>query len=233
MEFTKVIYIHKIKSRKRDHRLFVKFLWSVLVIDLLGNYAGLAYFDNYELFGFLEGTPFVRNIWYYNIVEVYFIGFYTYILRRQLSGPKIKNLIKWFAFIYVFLAVLNMFFFGNLFEGDLILNDMAGAFLIVLSVFAYFYEMMLSDKVLSFYKSLFFYVAIGVSISYLTIIPINIYDDFITQQNEVFLEVFYTVVRYANIFMYSMFTLGFIMDYRYRRSESANIETNQYNEIIS
>ena len=227
------IYIYKSKTKRKDQELFVKFLWSVLIIDLIGNYAGIAYFDNYKHFPFLDGTPFVRNIWYYNIVEVYFIVFYTFIIREQLSGNKIRKLIKWIAFIYIFLSILNMVFSGNFFEGDLIINDIAGAFLIVLSVFAYFYEMMLSNKVLRFYKNLFFYVAAGISIAYLIIIPINIYDDFITLENDKFLQVFYAVVRYANIFMYSMFILGFIMDYKYRNRVLSNLGNGPYQEIIS
>ena len=227
------IYIYKSVTKSKNQELFVKFLWSVLIIDLIGNYAGIAYFDNYEHFAFIEGTVFVRNIWYYNLVEVYFIVFYTFIMREQLSGAKIRKLIKWIAAIYILLAILNMVFSGNFFEGDLIINDIAGAFLIVLSVFAYFYEMMLSNKVLRFYKNLFFYVASGISIAYLIIIPINIYDDFITRENKEFIQVFYAVVRYANIFMYSMFILGFMMDHKYGKDASANLGNGPYHEFIS
>lgn len=212
------IYLLRSNSNQKDLKFFVKFLWSVLIIDLIGNYAGLAYFSNYEILPFIEGSPIARNFWYYNIMEVYFICFYTNLFRRQLANTKMKRILKWLIFFYIFFAVSNMILSGEFFEGDLIINDMMGAFMIILSIFAYFFEMMMSDKVLYFYKSLFFYMAIGISISYLTIIPINIYDAFITIQNTEFLEVFYAVIRYANIFMYSMFALGFFMEYRSRQS---------------
>lgn len=211
------IYLFYSKSNKKSYRLFVIFLWSVLIIDLMGTYSGLAYFDNYVHFGFLKGTPFVRNIWYYNIAEVYFICFYTNLFRKQLSGIKTRFLLKWVIISYLIFAVLNMFLSGKFFTGDLIISDIIGAFMIVSSVFLYFFDMMISDKVLNFYKDLFFFVAVGVSISYLSIIPINIYDSFISYQNEELLELFYTVMRYSNIFMYSMFVIGFYLDYRYKQ----------------
>ncbi|SDS22041.1 hypothetical protein [Christiangramia echinicola] len=211
------IFLTKTNRENSDYKIFVRFLWSVLLIDILGGYAALAYFSNYELFGFIKGTPFVRNEWYFNIVEVYFILIYTYLFRSQLSGRRMKNLLKWSIVGYLIIAVLNMYLSDDFFTGDLMLNDMLGAFLIVLSVFFYFFDMMISDKVLTFYKNLFFYVAIGVTISYLVRVPISIYGAYFNERNDAFLELFYDLVRYTNIFMYSMFAMGFYMDYRYRK----------------
>lgn len=211
------IFLTKTNRENSDYKIFVRFLWSVLLIDILGGYAALAYFSNYELFGFIKGTPFVRNEWYFNIVEVYFILIYTYLFRSQLSGSRMKYLLKWSMIGYLIIAVLNMYLSDDFFTGDLMLNDMFGAFLIVLSVFFYFFDMMISDKVLTFYKNLFFYVAIGVTISYLVRVPISIYGAYFNERNDAFLELFYDLVRYTNIFMYSMFAMGFYMDYRYRK----------------
>lgn len=211
------IFLTKTNRENSDYKIFVRFLWSVLLIDILGGYAALAYFSNYELFGFIKGTPFVRNEWYFNIVEVYFILVYTYLFRSQLSGRRMKYLLKWSMIGYLIISVLNMYLSDDFFTGDLMLNDMLGAFLIVLSVFFYFFDMMISDKVLTFYKNLFFYVAIGVTISYLVRVPISIYGAYFNERNDAFLELFYDLVRYTNIFMYSMFAMGFYMDYRYRK----------------
>lgn len=218
-------YLFYSKPKNKNNRMFVIFLWSVLIIDILGGYTGLAYFNDYEYFAFIEGTPFERNTWYYNVAEVYFICFYTNLFRKQLSGIKKRFLLKWLIISYLIFAILNMVLSGEFFNGDLIINDIVGAFMIVTSVFLYFFDMMISDKVLNFYKDLFFFVAVGVSISYLSIIPINIYDSFISYQNEELLELFYTVMRYSNIFMYSMFVLGFYFDYRYKQKEMMFLET--------
>lgn len=222
------LFLYSSKIGRSDYRLFVRFLWSVLIIDVMGGYAALAYFDNYEHFGFLKDTLFVRNEWYYNIAEVYFISIYTFLIREQLSGLKSRHLLKWSIIVYIVLSIINMFLNGNFFTGDMMLNDMVGAFLILFSVFLYFFEMMMSEKVLSFYKKLFFYVAISISISYLIRVPISIYEAYVTESNENFLELFYALVRYSNIFMYSMFTFGFYIDYRHRINILVNLKSNPH-----
>ncbi|MCH4823707.1 hypothetical protein ML462_11050 [Gramella lutea] len=208
------LFLYKSVSVRKDVLIFVRFLWSVLIIDILGGYAALAYFDNYEHFVFLKDTVFVRNEWYYNIAEVYFICVYTYLLREQLSGKKPRNVLKWCIYGYIIFSVLNMFRSENFFNGDMMFNDIVGTFIILLAVFLYFYEMMISDKVLSFYRKLFFYVAVSISISYLVRVPISIYGAYVTEKNTEFLELFYDLIRYSNVYMYSFFAIGFYIYYR-------------------
>ncbi|HKJ47538.1 MAG TPA: hypothetical protein VJ973_00525 [Christiangramia sp.] len=208
------IFLKRTESKDLSQKIFVRFLWSVLIIDILGGYSALAYFNNYEFFWFLKGTPFARNEWYFNIAEIYFICVYTYLFWKQLFEGKMRRLLKWLMIGYLVIAFLNISMNDNFLRGDLMLNDMLGAFLIVFSVFLYLFDMMISEKVLSFYKSLFFYVAIGVTIAYLVRVPISIYGAFVNERNDAFLELFYALIRYTNIFMYSMFVLGFYMEYK-------------------
>ena len=212
------LFLYFSEGKRNKYRLFVNFLWSVLIIDFVGGYAGLAYFDNYEHFEFLKGTPFVRNEWYFNIAQVYFRIFYIYFLREEISSSKLRRILKWGAISYVIFAVINMYLSEDFYENDVIINNIVGAFLILLAVFFYFFDLMMSDKVLSFYKNLIFYVAVGISISYLVRVPISIYNEYFTQGNPEFNQVFRSVVRYSNIFMYSMFIIGFFMHYRYRKT---------------
>ena len=212
------IYIYFSENKKNEHRLFVRFLWSILIIDVLGGYAGLAYFDNYEHFEFLKGTPFVRNEWYFNIAQVYFTCFYIYFLRERISTKRFRFVLKWTIVFYVIFSAINMYLSDDFFENDVTINYIVGAFIILFTVFFYFFDMMIDEKVLSFYKKLIFYVAVGISISFLVRVPITIYNKFFTQGNPEFNQVFLDVIRYSNIFMYSMFALGFYMDYKYRHN---------------
>ncbi len=214
------IYIYLSKDKKNDHRIFVRFLWSVLLIDIVGGYAGLAYFDNYEHFQFLKGTPFVRNNWYFNIAEVYFISFYSFFLLRKMSSAPFRKILKRTIILYIIFAIINMYLADDFFGNDVVINYIVGAFLILSTVFLYFFDMMMSDEVLSFYKKLTFYIAVGISISFLVRVPISIYNEFITVENVEFNNVFFTVIRYSNVFMYTMFALGFYMNYKYQQNRS-------------
>lgn len=221
--FSGSLYLHFSYNKSKWHKLFVKFLWSVLIIDILGGYAGLAYFDNYEHFEFLKGTPFVRNEWYFNIAQVYFTCFYVYFLREGVESFQLRKVLKWSTIFYIVFAVINMYLSDDFYNNDVIINNIVGAFLILLAVFFYFFDMMLSARVLSFYKQLIFYMAVGVAISYLIRVPISIYNKFFAAGNTEFNEVFRAVVMYSNIFLYSLFCIGFYMEYKYSRKQKLQL----------
>lgn len=215
--FAGTLYLLVTKYPDRNYKLFVRYLWSILIIDIMGGFSGLAYYSDYEYFGFIEGTPFVRNEWYYNMAQVYFVCAYSYFLRKQLSNIFLRKILKWSILIYLVFSAINMMINDNFFDQDIVINYITGALLILLSVFAYFYDMLVGDKILSFYKKLFFYVAVGVTMSFLTRIPITIYYDFHNTRNMHFVDFFNAVVRYSNIFMYAVFAFGFYMEFRFQK----------------
>ena len=117
-----------------------------------------------------------------------------------------------------------MAFSGEFFKSYIISTIIVGTFLIISSIFIFFYDMLLSLSLIGFSRNLFNYVFIGTLIWYVTIPPIEIYVNYFTEENELFIEVFAAVLRYANMLLYGMFILGFYMDYRYRRKSVSEIE---------
>ena len=210
------IYLSKTKEPEQAAVLCMKFLYSVLIIDLLGGYAGLAYFDNYEHFSLIKDTPFVRNEWYYNIAQVYFISMYSYLIRLQIEIRKFRKILKYLLIGFIVFCIINFFTSDHYFTDYLISNYILGSFLILTTVCLYFYEMLLSNKVLSFYKNLYFYISVGIVLNLLMNMPINIYNTFVNQENDEFVKVFLATVRYSNILMYTLFAVGFYLDYKNR-----------------
>jgi len=210
------LYLFKLQNPEKIKRQFVWFLWSVFIIDMFGNYSLWAYFDGYKTLPFLEDSLFTRNIWWYNIARVYFIVAYCYFLKEKISNVRIAFYLKWAMLVFVVLAVLNMFFSGQFFTSYITSTFTVGTFLIISCVFAYFYDILISDRLFGFYRNLFMYIAMALLVWYLVIPPIEIYVDYFTLENELFIEVFAAVLRYANIFMYGMFMLGFLMDYWFK-----------------
>lgn len=218
------IYLLKVEHPIKDSRLFVYFLWSVYIIDSLGTYTGIAYFSNYEMLSFVKNTPFQYNQWYYNIANIYFFVCYLYFIRNQIQLIRYRTILKWCIVAYLILAVFNLFLSGDFFVKYITANFLGGVFLCFFAVFLYFYDMLMSDYLLYFYRNLFFYVILGIIIQVLVTAPINIYDEFVTWENVLFTDVFRAVLQYANIFMYSMFAFGFLMDYRYRKNVNGNFQ---------
>lgn len=213
------LYLLKISEPEKLIKQFVWFLWSIFIIDVLGGYSIWAYFDNYQTFPFLKDSLFTRNFWWYNIAKTYFIAGYCYFLLRKIGNTRITSYLKWAIFVFLAYAVYNMFFSGEFFVRYITKTFTLGTFLVITSVFAYFYDILISDRVLDFHKNLFFYMALGILVWYLVIPPTEIYVDYFTAENAFFIEVFATVLRYANIFLYVIFILGFYIDYRFRRKQ--------------
>ncbi|MUP46938.1 hypothetical protein E0K83_14425 [Gramella sp. BOM4] len=119
-----------------------------------------------------------------------------------------------------------MIFSGQFFTSYITSNIIIGTFLVVASVLAYFYDILITDRVIGFYKHVFLYMAVGILIWYLVIPPTEIYVDYFLEENEYFIQVFAGVLRYANIFMYSMFALGFYIEYRSEKKSMTPVYTS-------
>lgn len=207
-------YLWKTEKPSKLIRQFVWFLWSVFIIDVLGGYSPWAYFDNYETFPFLKGSLIERNFWWFNLGKVYFILAYCYFLKEKIRNKKARLYIKWVMVAFLGFAVYSMIFSGYFFTSYITRIFLVGTFLILGVAFVYFYDIMIGDRLFSFHKNLFTYVAIGLIVWYLVIPPIEIYVDYFLQGNDFYINVFASVLRYANIFLYSMFALGFLVQYK-------------------
>ena len=204
-------------------RLFVYFLWSVFIVDQIGGYSLWAYFDNYQTAPFLKDSPFSRNTWYFNLAQIYFFVCYAYFIQAEILNPKLKAFIKYGSGIYLIYSIGLIALGSDIFVAYNLPILLVGAIWISVSVGVYLYDFLNSDKILFFKKNLFFFVFTGVLIYYLIVQPINIYSAYFTKSNPEFIEVFASVMRYANIFLYGMFILGFILEYIHR-SEIKNLK---------
>lgn len=227
-----VFYLLKTSSRKPGVKTFVYYLCFIFLADLFGLYAIWAYYDNYETLPFLKNSPLHRNFWWYNIIHVVILLSYAQLFIRQLVSDRMKKIRKILSFgliILVLYSIVCYSTFGEfLFDYDisvLILN----AFFMLICIGAYYYDILTSDKILDFSKEIIFFISVGTLIYQLCVTPIQIYTSYFNQSNPDFIKFYAAVLRYANIFMYSLFALGFYMDYRYRKNKIKNMKISSLN----
>lgn len=72
-------------------------------------------------------------------------------------------------------------------------------------------ELINSDRILDFHLKLAFYVSVFLLLWNLTITALLIYSEFI--------KLYYSIIRYGNLILYMGFTVGFYLDYNYRKQE--------------
>lgn len=214
-------YVRKAEQSSLSLKLLVNFLWLNILVEILASYTSIAYFSNYEYFGFVEETRFRKNYWLYNIRNIIEFIIYSFFFLSQLKASKFKKIWKILCITLVPAMVLNLFLSDVYFQSYSQFTSLSSAFIYMILIFRYFFEMLQSDKILDFYRTFPFYISIGVLLWYLTITPFLIYSKFYEAPNMEFVKIQRLILVIMNVFMYSMIIIGFYIDYRYGKKEEA------------
>lgn len=211
---TGVIFFNKFKDTNTKY--FIYFLVYLTVCEFIGRYT--KFVDTNRFLDFLIGTKFEKNHWfstlYWVIGAIVFYAFYFY---RILKTTIFKTIIKYLAYAYllfslVYIALNWELFFVQFFT----VLDVLGALIIFMCCMFYFTEILFSDKLLTFYKSINFYISATIFIWWTIITSLSFYDGFYTYEvGKDFVDLEFVSLRkqiflFANIFMYSTFTFALI-----------------------
>ena len=203
-------YLFRKREIKPIIRIFVIFLWFSMFYDLAGFYSTFAYFYNYEYLAFIKDTPIERNFWWYNIYHLISYSMYCLLFIYHLENEKKRKILKIIFLGYILTAIIYLFYSGDFFTSYSSYTMILGTFLLLICVGLYYFELLTSRKILNFYKEPIFYISVGSLIFYLVVTPLGIYSMHISSLNPEFLQVYVIVLKVANIFMYSCYTIGFL-----------------------
>jgi len=215
-----ILYLFHTSDIKPGVKTFVYYLCFIFFADLFGIYTIWAYYDNYETLPFLKNSPLHRNFWWYNLIHLVNLTCYSQLFIRQLVSErmlKVRKFLKYGLIILILYSIICFSTFGDfLYDYDISVLILS-AFFILSCIGAYYYDILTSDKILNFNKKIIFFISVATLIYQLCVIPIQIYTSYFNLSNPDFIIFYATVLRYANIFLYSTFVFGFYMDYRNRR----------------
>ncbi len=198
-------------------KYFILFLVYLTVCDFIGGYTWHVHEKGF--LKFLVGTIIEKNFWwgtsYWTIGAILFFSFYYHkILQKKLS----KIIIKFGAIAYLIFSITYIAFSGNAFFNKLFpVLGVLGAIIIFICTVFYFIEILQSDRVLTFYKSLNFYISVVIFIWWLITTPLEFYDVYFTYEvgDVSTLDLNFRILRWkiyllSNIMMYSIFTFALI-----------------------
>jgi len=222
-------YLYKTPNASKEIKYFAWFLWYVFLLDLSGLYALWAFFDDYKAFPFLKDSLFKRNVWLHNWNHLISNSFYSFIFITLLKRILYKRILKIALIIYIILGILKLSSSNQLFLTYDMSIIFAGVLLLITSISVYYFELLISDRILEFKKNIFFYISIGLLFWHLCVPPIHVYSAYFSVENLAFIKTQAFILRYCNIFMYSMFTFGFI--YCAKRNYSLNLKSISYWKI--
>lgn len=206
-------YLFKIPQVKPIIRIFVYFLWLILLVENLGLYALFNYFD-YGYFKFMEGTAFENNYWLYNSFHVLSYMVYFYFFIYQLKINKIRKYLTLMAWFFFASSISFLIFSGVFFVNFSFYTIITGTIILILCIAAYYYQMLTSDSILHFQKNPTFYISVGALIWHVVVTPLLIYGKYYSTTSPEFIKMYGLILTSANIFLYGIFFLGFIISSR-------------------
>lgn len=192
-------------------KYFILFLAYLTIFDFIGSNYVKHIFNNGFL-SFLEGSVFVKNFWLYTIywkigAPIFFAFFYFKILSENLF----KIILKYASYGFLFFSLAYVVFnWNDYFIRFFPIISILGALIIFLCTVFYFIEVLQSEKILTFYKSLNFYISAAIFIWWLIITPLVFYDIYNSNSDWNFIFLKWQIYLFANIVMYLTFTFALI-----------------------
>jgi len=205
------IYLRKVPGPEKGVRLFVYYLWLVVFVEFVGLYPAYAYIYDYERLGFIRGTLFERNYWWYNSYNVLkFLILYIFFIL-QLRSPVKRRKLYTISGLMILSFIIDQIFGGDYFISNSAYNAIAGTLYLVVLIMLYHFEILKSDRILKFYKIMPFYVSLGLLIWHVSTTPVFIYNKYFSLQSPDFIYLQMVLLKSVNIFLYGILILGFMV----------------------
>ena len=191
-------------------KYFIWFLVYLSVCDYIGSYVN--FIKNNGFFSFLDGTKLVKNFWWSTLFwKIGAILFFVFYFNKILDRTIFKNILKISGkFFIVFSAVYILTHWEDYFIRFFPVIDVLGSIIIFCCTIFYFIEVLQSDKILTFYKLLNFYISAAIFIWWLITTPLVFYDIYNSHRDWNFIYLKWQIYLFANICMYLTFTFALI-----------------------
>ena len=195
------IYFYKYKHTYLKY--FLLLLWYITLTEFTALYAS----ENLVL-GFFNENGRHYNHWFYNLLSIVTFPVLFYIYLKTVENKKYKLWIKIFILSFLTITLFNWLFIQDFrFEMSEI-PDVIGSVFLIISILFYFIELLKSEKILLFHKTLLFWISVGLLLFYTGTIPFSLKVNgyaLIPGIHNLFL-----IIYVLAILMYSIFTFGFI-----------------------
>lgn len=179
-------------AHKTELKVFLGFLIYSFLTELMGAYLGRVLVVN---------NNYVYNIW--NIINFFF---YAYFVLSRLSERKKRLFIYFLIGIFFIVTFINVVFYAGITRWVLVKNSIFAKTLVAIMIIVYLIELLQSDEILNFKKSLFFWVCVGVFLMNLVQLPVLKLTYFIS-----FEGAYRYIILGLNIIMHLCFITGFIV----------------------
>lgn len=196
-------------------KYFIYFTIYALTIDISGSYTKWIEQNNALcwIYYLVEHTIFSRNYWFFQffwvIVSPLFYSLYYFkVAKSALLKRSIKYVALSFAIVSIALLFIN---YKVLYTSFYTPISLLGLLVILFLVFTYFIELIQSDSILVFNRSLSFYISIGILVFWLLTIPLEFYEKYFNIYDYGYIYLRFKVFLFSILFMNLSFVVGLIV----------------------
>jgi len=199
------LYVKKFKNT-----VYMYFLYYLLY-TALNEITALYLFNN---------TFHISNQVLYNIYNPITVLFYLYFYKAFIKGKRTKKLINYFQLTLISSYIIEFLFFKlDFLSQEATYSNNFGSLLLLIVIILFLFEIINDEKIVfNLYKSMIFWMSIGLLLFVVGTIPIFISVDLMNFNNT------YLFILYGlNIIMYGSFIIGFIVSkkkYNYLKAYS-------------
>jgi hypothetical protein len=202
------------KYKKTVVKYFIYFLVYVVIIELVGFYPGIGIY--YESFNWIsrltKGTLFEQNYLWYSIFwmmgSAIFISFY---FKLILKNERNRIILKYLTYIFILASMVYFAFnYEVYYYSDLMFIRFFGVFIIGISIILYFFEILKSDKIITFHKSINFYIAAVFFLWFLIRTPLSFYQIYYSTADWNFVFLKNDILLFCNMFLYLTFIISLL-----------------------
>ncbi|GGW86589.1 hypothetical protein [Salegentibacter mishustinae] len=216
------LYYYKKNPTNKKVGFFSGFLLFTYFVESIGMIPAMIYWN--ESLHFLKDSFWYSNFWLFNPYLI--INFVVYILyfKWNISSKKTRKFIDKALLLYVIVCITNLIFSDVFFQNNSVVTYLSGSLFLLGVIFYYYFEILLSDKILNIKNEISFYISFISLLYFLTTTPIFIYFKYFTTKSPEFVELSSWVLIGMNIFMYSSYSIAFLWLANKRKPTSKNIK---------
>ncbi|AXO79069.1 hypothetical protein DZC78_01280 [Olleya aquimaris] len=190
---------------------FIKIVLFLFLIEVIGSYYKLKGLHNF--FDPIFSSVFKKNFWWYTLAfDVVVIVLFSVLFQKVIANKKFKKILKFTTYCFILFSSIHIFYNRDLFFIQFFpMIQIAGAFVILSCSILYFMELLLTNKILKFYKFIYFYIAIAIFIWWLVITPLTFYDVYMVNSDWEYIFLKWQIYLTLNFVMYMLFAIGFFV----------------------
>lgn len=214
------VYIRKYRD-DIPSRYFMYFLWLTFLVEIVGLLPNIIHrYNTVSELCSLENSFWSENFWLYNPYLILSILFYIFYIKMNIGSKIINKILLIILIFYGISSLLNLLLTDVFIASYSAYSFVLGSIFLFLAIGFYFYQILQSNDILNFGKSIPFYFSIGTLVFHLCVTPLFIYSKYYSAKSPEFVYIYALILTIANIFMYTCYIFGFVVCYRKNKSYS-------------